>query len=283
MSAAMLENLALATDYVTSRGDPEPHLRRLAETGFRHVHWCHQWNTDYLYPADEVRRLAALFRELGLSLNDVHASSGDRHSWGSPWPWRRRAGIELVRNRIEITRELGSDVIVMHLPWFIRWWDSTSAWWSRFRRSLDALQPFARERQVRIALENMPFDNFVLIEQALAAYPPDFLGICYDAGHGTIAGNGLDRLEPLKARLIALHLHDNEGEKDRHWPLFRGTTDWPRLARLIATSGYAKPVLTIESNMHNVGDQSEKDFLAEIIAGGTRFAEMVAEARQNKA
>jgi hypothetical protein len=38
--------------------------------------------------------------------------------------------------------------------------------------------------------------------------------------------------------------------------------------------------MTIESNMQHVGDQSEKDFLAEIIAGGTRFAEMVEAARQ---
>jgi sugar phosphate isomerase/epimerase len=271
--------LSLTTDFVTARGDPEPHLRRIAEAGFRHVHWCHQWNTDYLYPAAEMRRLAALLRELGLSLNLLHGSAGSRNNWGSPWPWRRRAGIELVRNRLAMSAELGGDVIVMHAPRPGRWWDSREAWWSRFRRSLDALQPFARERRVRIALENMPIDNFDLIEQALAAYPPEYLGICYDAGHGTIAGNGLDRLEPLKARLIALHLHDNEGEKDRHWPLFRGTTDWPRLARLIATSGYAKPVMTVESNMSNVGDQSETDFLAEIIAGGSRFAGMVEAAR----
>lgn len=267
--------LSLTTDYLTSRGDPVPHLRRIAAAGFRHIHWCHQWNTDYLYPTDEVYRLAALLRELGLSLNDLHASAGGRNNWGSPWPWRRSAGIELVKNRIAMTRDLGGDVIVMHVPWPGRWWDSREAWWSRFRRTLDALQPFARERQVRIALENMPIDNFDLIAQALAAYPSEFLGICYDAGHGTITGNGLDRLEPLKARLIALHLHDNEGEKDRHWPLFRGTTDWPRLARLIATSGYSKTVLTIESNMQHVGDQTEPDFLAEVIAGGTRFAAMV--------
>ena len=275
----MLNHLALTTDYAGSRGDPGPVLRRLAEAGFRHVHWCHQWNTDYLYPADEVRRLAALFRKLDLSLNDLHASAGRRWSWGSPWPWRRRAGIELVRNRMAMTRDLGGDVVVMHVPRPRGWWDNRNAWWSRFRRTLDALEPFARERRVRIALENMPEDNFDLIEAALDAYGPEYLGICYDAGHGNMAGNGLDRLERRQDRLIALHLHDNEGLKDRHWPLFRGTVDWPRLARLIATSGYVKPVLTVESNMQNVGGQSEADFLAETIAGGTRFAAMVEASR----
>ncbi len=37
--------LAVATDFNGSGGDPEPALRRIAEAGFTHLHWCHQWNT----------------------------------------------------------------------------------------------------------------------------------------------------------------------------------------------------------------------------------------------
>ena len=41
--------LSMTSDYVTETGCPEPYLRRIAEAGFSRVHWCHQWNTDFLY------------------------------------------------------------------------------------------------------------------------------------------------------------------------------------------------------------------------------------------
>ena len=48
--------LSMTPDYVRSSGDPAPYLRRIADAGFSHVHWCHQWNTDFLYAACEVER-----------------------------------------------------------------------------------------------------------------------------------------------------------------------------------------------------------------------------------
>jgi sugar phosphate isomerase/epimerase len=157
-----------------------------------------------------------------------------------------------------------SNVVIMHA--------GGTPEWDSLRRSLDALEPFARSRNVRIAIENGDFD---LIRQALAAYQPDYLGLCYDSGHGNLgAANGLDHLESLKDRLISLHLHDNDGTADQHRLPFTGTVNWQRLAGIIAASSYRKCV-SLESNMRNVGSQEEGAFLAQAHEAAARFAEMV--------
>jgi sugar phosphate isomerase/epimerase len=150
--------------------------------------------------------------------------------------------------------------------------------WDGFRRSVDALLPDCRRHGVRIALENMARDNFDALESMMASYGPDVMGVCYDSGHGCIAGNGLDRLAPLAHRLIAVHLHDNDGLKDLHQPLFMGKANWLRLAQIIAASGYDRPAMTVEAVIRNSGTQDEHAFLLQTLDGTRRFDQMLAAA-----
>src|SRR5262249_50244538 len=122
---------------------------------------------------------------------------------------------------------------------------------------------------------NMPVDNFDAIEQAFANYSPDFVGLCYDPGHGNIAGNGLDRLDRNRHRLIATHLNDNDARADQHRPLFSATVDWERLAGIIARSTYAKPCMSMELLLKGSGFEDEVLFLQHARTTGQRFAEMV--------
>ena len=263
--------LSITTDYAESLGCPEPYLRDIAEAGFSHIHWCHQWNTDFLYSDCEVAQIAAWMRQYNLLLTDLHASVGPEKNWGSPREYERLAGIELVRNRIAMTERLGGDVIVMHLPGHLDEPELADDAWDRLRRSLDVLEPHARVHGVRIAVENGKFD---LIEKVLAMYGPDYLGLCYDSGHSNMTPDGMDRLDEMKDRLISVHLHDNDGESDQHKPLFSGTIDWARLAPIIAASGYAK-CMSMELSIRRSGIEDEKVFLDEGFKEGTRFTQMV--------
>ena len=256
--------LSLTSDYVADLGCPEPYLRRIAEARFSHVHWCHQWNTDFIYTDPEIEQIRKWLGEFGLRLNDLHGSAGVEKKWLSAREHERLAGVELVRNRIEMAARLSSDVVIMHA--------GGAPEWDSLRRSLDALEPFARSRNVRIAIEN---GDFELIRQALAAYRPDYLGLCYDSGHGNVgAANGLDHLESLKDRLISVHLHDNDGSADQHQIPFMGTVNWQRLAGIIAASSYRKYV-SLESIMRNAGITEEGVFLTRAHEAAARFAEMI--------
>ncbi|MGA7671562.1 MAG: sugar phosphate isomerase/epimerase family protein [Nitrolancea sp.] len=270
--------LSITTDYLRDVGSPEPYLRRIAEAGFSHIHWCHHWNDDFLYANAEIEQIGRWLEDFGLKLNDLHASAGHEKCWTSTVDHERQAGVELVRNRIDMTARLGGDVIILHMPAA----PSDEAHSQRFsdvlHRSFDALQTFAAERGVRLALENLTDGNFATVRQVLSEYPAEFVGHCYDSGHGNITGDGLDQLDLVKERLISLHLHDNDAVSDDHQPLFTATVDWPRLAGIIAQSSYVKMV-SLEVQMHHSGIEDEMTFLASAREGGERFAQMIEDAR----
>jgi sugar phosphate isomerase/epimerase len=262
-------SLSITTDYANvDKGDPSPYLRRIADTGFSHVHWCHHWNTDFVYSRPEIEQIGRWLKDYDLKLLDLHASVGPEKNWFSINEWERQAGAALVRNRIEMTARLGGDAVVMHIP--------GQPGWEPLHRSLDELEPVVSEYGVRIALENGVFEA---IDYWLAHYGPDFLGLCYDSGHGNLVQDGLDRLDRVKDRLIVVHLHDNDGASDQHRLMFSGTVDWPRLARILAHSAYAKPVST-ESNMARTGITDETEFLAQALERDGRLTTMIAEAQK---
>ncbi len=284
--------LALTSDYVTDRGDPEPYLRRMAEAGFTHVHWCHHWRSDFLYADSEMMQIGRWLDAYNLRLIDVHGSEGVEKFWYAPQEYARLAGVELVKNRIDLAARLGGDAVVMHVypptqhPDFARF---NEFLFDQIRRSLDDLESYARARNIRIALENLidfpaieagvveathAADNAELIGRLLATYAPDFLGFCFDSGHAMLGQDRVERFAPFFERLVALHLNDNDGASDQHLPLYMGVVDWERIAQLIAASPYAKP-LSFELSIRHTAFQAPEPFLRYSVEGCRRFAERV--------
>ncbi|MFW5798075.1 MAG: sugar phosphate isomerase/epimerase family protein [Planctomycetota bacterium] len=265
-----MPKLSMTSDFAADGGSPEQPLRAIARTGFTHVHWCHHWNTDFIYTEPEIDQIARWLEETGLTLVDLHGSSGVEKRWTSRHAWQRLAGVELVRNRIEMTARLGGHAVVMHASPEPDPADGEPVIPQPLRRSLDELQPVAEKAGVRLAIEN---GDVHLISALLAEYPPSYLGLCYDAGHGTMAGDGLDHLERLADRLIVVHLHDNDGTSDQHNNPFTGRGDWDRLAGILARSPYRGPV-TLESNLRGL-DTAPEAFLHQAFEAARRLAEMI--------
>ena len=241
MPANYAPMISIATDYQKDTGFPYPYLQGIAEAGFTHVHWCHHWCTDFIYSASEISQIQQWLTELGLQATDIHASAGSEKAWASAREYERLAGVELVVNRLEMAAAIGCDVAVLHIPGVPDDREQAREYWDRVRRSLDTLQQSTRATGVRIALENGGSDgSWVPLKQVFADYAPDFVGLCYDCGHGNMGGNGLGNLETHADRLIAIHLHDNDGTGDQHMLPFMGTVDWDRLIGLIAHSSYDK-------------------------------------------
>ena len=275
--------LSITTDYVKSASCPEPYLKRIAEVGFSHIHWCHHWRTDFVYSDCEIEQIARWLQDFGLKLNDLHASAGVEKAWVSSLEYERLAGVELVKNRISMTARLSSDVIVMHIPSEPEDAGGKNAFWTQVLKSLDAIEPYARDHGVRIAIENLGPGSFKTIERILSQYSPDYIGLCYDSGHGNldICSDGLDQLERLKERLISMHLNDNDGTGDQHNPIFSGTVEWARLAWIIAESPYAK-CINMEITIHHSGIESESAFLEKAFETGSAFSCIVNESGRGK-
>lgn len=250
-------DLAINTDFLRGTGDPEPFLRTAAAAGFTHLHWCHQWCTDFLYGRAEITAIMAMLQRYGLKLLDIHGAVGPEKCWYSTMEYRRQAGVESVTNRLEMLAELGGcGVVMMHIPNFSprQTPEARSAVRPQveaLKRSLDELMPLMDRLNTAIALENMWADDFVILEEFLCLYPAERIGLCYDSGHGNARELPADAMiDRCRDRIRALHLHDNDGKSDLHQPPFMNTVDWDRQAELIAASSYSGP-LSFEIAMRN--------------------------------
>lgn len=241
---------AISTDFLVWYGSPEPYLQYIAEAGFSHVFWCHQWKSDFLYSSSEIDQIGRWLNIYNLKLLDIHASCGIEKCWFSPVEYERKAGVELVLNRSVMLAELnptGLGALTMHIPE-----TAASQLTEQARlelpakidalmRSLDELIPYLYKYGVKIAVENSYSDDFQLIKRVLESYPAECIGMTYDSGHGNM--NECKGAEYLKAhldRLEVLHLNDNNGVKDLHQPAGYGTLNWEELAGILARSNYCK-------------------------------------------
>ena len=288
----MLEvEVAFNSDYARSAGNPEPYLRRMAAAGFSAVHWCHHWIGEHRYSQAEIGRIAAMLRRYGLRMIDLHGAVGLFSDWTSGNELRRRAGVGLIKNRIDMTAELGGNAVVLHLPEG-RLRDKGLL--KPVRKSLEEVETAAREAGVRIALENLPTPGHMeFVLEVIEEYPAEYLGLCYDSGHGNMAGNGLELLETMLVeggekqqdntvtRLAAMHLHDNAGRRDLHVPPFEGNIDWERLTSILAyayRAGYTKPICLECSIRHSVYERNssgEDEFLRNSLKAGQRLVKMM--------
>lgn len=271
----MMPIFSITSDYFQSTGDPEPYLRRIAEAGFTHVHWCHHWFSDFLYTSHEVAQISRWMDEFGLSVLNLHASAGQEKVWGDLREYVRLSGVDLVMNRIQMAADLHSDVVILHIP---NPPDGENSLDSEFAqqcyRSMDTLTEFARSCNVRIALENMSWDNYLLLDAMLSRYSPDVLGFCFDCGHANMGTIGLKELEHRKERLIAVHLHDNNGKDDQHKIPYTGTINWEHLMKIIAASPY-RAGINLEVVIGESGFTDEAEFLKASLKAGRKLFEMV--------
>lgn len=240
--------MSFDTSYIASVGSPEKYLRFVAEAGFSHVLWGHQWNTDFLYSKSEIREYRKMLKKFGLTLLDVHGSAGVEKSWAATEEYRRKAGVELVVNRMILFSELeGEGVLTMHTPWYNEYVNSdndrkkVAVQVEAVKRSLAELIPYIEKYHVKIAIENNSADLFEQQEDYMRSFPAECVGITFDCGHANLYNRrGLYLIRNFKDRIEALHLHDNNSKGDQHQPPFYGNIDWEEMMRFIRSSSYGR-------------------------------------------
>jgi sugar phosphate isomerase/epimerase len=258
--------LSQTTIFKQSIGSPREHLRMIAEAGFTHVHWSHQWYTDFLYSQAEIAQIKFWLSEFGLQVLDVHASRGIEKRWDSPLPYQRLAGVSLVKNRLAFADQVGAKAIVLHAEP-----DMTV---EMQLKSLRELEPYTQLFDVSISIENFADEaSHTRLEQLFKEFSPDVLSFCYDTGHGNMNESGLDFLDKWKDRLSVLHIHDNDGSADQHKLPFSGSVDWDRFAEILSNSTYTGPI-NLECMMANHDGMEEAAFLHAAFEAGQKLHDM---------
>ena len=104
--------------------------------------------------------------------------------------------------------------------------------WERNVEALKELCGYARDYGVTLCLENMPntekllgrtpYEVFGMVESV------EGLGMAFDVGHANTMRN-VDAFLKEKDRFTHVHIHDNNGKKDEHLELGKGSVDWGRV------------------------------------------------------
>lgn len=116
----------------------------------------------------------------------------------------------------------------------------------------------AEQLGVNVALENLR--NLANLAYVLEQVDSQRIGFCYDCGHHYRHYPGVDVLSMYGSRLMALHLHDNNGSRAEHGLPFDGTIDWSATMKKIAETGYSGAT-AIEPMNWDYENLSPKDFL----------------------
>lgn len=111
----------------------------------------------------------------------------------------------------------------------------------RFKKIVKA----AEEYQVYLAVENLR--HLDLMDICLEATSSPYVVACFDSGHANAFTCNINEYDFAKyqGKIKCLHLHDNDGTKDAHLPIFSGNIDFKKLMRELKEINY-NGCLTLE-------------------------------------
>ncbi|MBQ7650384.1 MAG: sugar phosphate isomerase/epimerase [Victivallales bacterium] len=260
--------IAINSSFHSVLASPDDVLAAIAHAGFEGVWWSQMGKGDFHYLPEERKAIARSFRKYGLRAASVHAAEPFRRLYYSENPWHRKAGVELLLNRMELASELECPVVVFHAP-------------SPFPRRSDAIFDGLDETLHRgerfgvlLAVENGETEEVLPI---LQRYSPRLIGFAYDSGHAFCQRNAESLHRLCFNRLVTVHLHDNDGLHDQHKIPFTGFIGWNTEAVKLAEAGWKSgALLEVSEKCHKVS--SHEAFLRQAHGQGMKLERLLGNA-----
>jgi D-psicose/D-tagatose/L-ribulose 3-epimerase len=230
----------------TSRAAIEAAAREAAALGFRYA--------DVVALADRPESHREALADTGLLVGCAAVGRGlpDGHTLDAPSAEPRRAALEAMKRQVADAARLGAT-----RAYIVPGTDPSPEALARFAEACRLLATFAAQRMVRLCVEHTPgralptaAATLTWLEQV--GHPN--LALLLDVGHCLISRE--DPAEVITGagpRLGCVHLDDNDGVGDLHWPLLTGRLTAAALEAALAAlprAGY-DGALTLELNAGN--------------------------------
>ena len=242
--------------------DVKTQLKAICEAGFDTV--------ALSYDETPLAEQAAFARELGLVIDNVHLSCNDMsHIWyDTP---RGEAIFDRLCRELRELGELGIGIGVVHatygadpipeeqLPFGL----------ARFEKAV----AIGRACGVKLAIENTRVARPVCY--LLDNLHDEFFGFCWDSGHENFCSPEIDFLSLYGNRLIAMHLHDNDGTNDMHWNLFhpKSTMKWEERIPTLKKCVLFDSMIALEAA--ELDDPSVLEHFTRAMAGAKKLAALL--------
>jgi sugar phosphate isomerase/epimerase len=232
-------------------------LTKIRSNNIRYVEIAY----EHLEKADKNSNLEKQFDELKEALASVdvkaiqiHGPFGEiDHQLGSLNESVRVNAIRKLINWIKLVNRANIDVLVLHTNLMQTDYNLNSESFLHKIKEINLINfseiaKSAQDFGVRIAIENR-------LEQTFGAFPQDlielvdeinndYIGICLDTGHANVNGVPPSKaVRMFRERLIATHVHDNNGKGDQHLPPQMGNINWNDFVASLNDIHYSTPII----------------------------------------
>jgi len=196
---------------------------------------------------ENLRELEELVESMSLKLSlhapyiDVNLASLNDYAY--------RSSMKAVKRSVELASRLNALYLTLHCGGFSSDYPSKlfSRAWERSKRCVARLADYASELGVVLGLENKEKAkkrNILVTPQEFALFMDGMdegVGVVYDVGHantwGLTAEKHIDFISSISEKLIAFHVHDNDGTDDQHLEIGKGKIDFDALIPHMKSQG----------------------------------------------
>jgi sugar phosphate isomerase/epimerase len=217
--------------------------------------FCARQHLDYRNTS-QVAELGHWFRDADLKLHSIHAPMYTDEIWGRSGPHavvtitepvksKRIPMVDEIKRALDIAEMIPFRYMVQHLGVGDEDFDERKI--DAAFSALEELMLFASHRGVEILLENIP--NGLSTAERLMYFVKTThldLNFVFDVGHAHIGGGVEPEFEIMQERIRSTHVHDNNGEADKHlFPLLAdgGTVNWKRTMKRLRSRPAQYPLL----------------------------------------
>ena len=230
---------------VTTAYPIEDRIAAIRDAGFDAV--CLDFEAELTATETSWENQVRLADKYGLPIENVHLTGA-----GMTEVWSDGTAGDFVIDRLvkELSdmAALGIRIGVAHVTWgHDRPAGCYERGLSRYLRAAEAAEKYG----VYLALENSVYPEYVryLLDSIDSAH----VGFCWDSGHENAFSHGENFLDAYADRLLAMHLHDNDGIHDLHGMPFTGTVDWDAAVRGLRRAPLFSRMLTLECGIGEYG------------------------------
>lgn len=217
-----------------------------------------QYGPFEAFPNYSAERLRQTLDELGLKRSVHFGGIYEASNFSLDSAECRRAFCHIEKG-IELCREIGSDLLAFHPPFFKDKRHSNERTISRAKAGLSQLVgeslPRALSVGVRLALESFCYPPFIFdgledFDRFVDEFPSSQFGVVLEVGHLYQRGlSPVKAIELFSERLFDVHVHDATREEDfrtaTHLPIGEGEINFQAVVTCLRRAGYCG-FLTLE-------------------------------------
>ena len=246
---------------------PQERMRFIKEAGFDSVLllWADYFDKDY-------KQFPEYARSAGLTVENAHAPYMNANSLWEDTVNGEIACDELI-SCVEDCAVYGIPTLVMHPE--NKNGTETAPLPSDFAIGLDRMKRIvdtAERLGVNIAVENMSRPEY--LDRILKNIQSERLGFCFDSGHCNVFMSDVDLLSLYGDKLMALHLHDNDGINDWHSLPFSGNVTWNEIADKLSRISYGGAIALEVGNKQFEHVEKPGEFLKLAVESAERMREL---------